>query len=108
MKKLRKFKHWTKKTYKKKRVILGMVVIKTFIIAECNHEFPVIVDFHYTPDVGCHKGEYDNYQGLQGICLAVKDWMDRKWLEMNASKTENIYVGSFCQLAKYENGNFVM
>ena len=50
-----------------------------------------------------HQDECEGNQILQGICLAVKDWMDSNRLKMNASKTEYIYFGSSHQLTKCEN-----
>ncbi len=34
------------------------------------------------------QDEYEGNQDLQGICHAVKDWIDRNRLKVNASKTE--------------------
>ena len=50
-----------------------------------------------------HQDECEGNQKLQGICLAVKDWMDSNRLKMNPSKTEYIYFGSSYQLTKCEN-----
>ena len=47
-----------------------------------------------------HQDECEGNQKLQGICLAVKDWMDSNRLKMNPSKTEYIYFGSSYQFTK--------
>ena len=50
-----------------------------------------------------HQDEREGNQKLQGICLAVKDWMDSNRLKMNASKTEHTYFGSSHQLTRCGN-----